>query len=242
MPKDKFNPIDELPILTGAKIANDEEQSNIIDATYPPIEPLKENSLLPQLEMYRKEKKPEKAVIENSDRKKLFAIRTVIVVILITIILLGMFLTLNFVPRIADNVSNYSKSFYSIFVTTKNVTQIASTTPIKKSQPVNVVATPTPTPSPTSTPKTSVASPAKLIVGILSTDAIDNRVIIRFNVQNVGGTASGKWSFSVKLPSNSTPNYYSVVQNSIAPQNGIIYTLGFDADQDLPPQITLHTN
>lgn len=237
MPKEKFNPIAEFPILPGAEIASDEKQSNIIDATYPPIEPLKNKSKLPNLEMYIKEKKPEKMVIENINKNKLFVIRAVIVTILVVLILVGIFLTLNFIPRIASNVSDYSKSLATIFVSTNKATTTASTTPTKKVATTSKAKTVVTTPTKIIQQKT----PAKLVVNILSTEAIGNRVIVRFNVQNIGGTTSGKWSFSAKLPSTFTPNYYSVVQNSITPQSGIIYTLGFDADQDLPVLITLYT-
>lgn len=50
---------------------------------------------------------------------------------------------------------------------------------------------------------------------------------IKFEIRNDGSINTGPWSFSVSLPSFSTPNYNSNTQISLRPSESIIYTLGF---------------
>jgi hypothetical protein len=233
MPKEKFNPIAELPLLPGAEIADDEKQTNIIDSTYPPIEhPDKDSE---KLLIGNLLKNDAGVTLNKLDTKKessrhLVIVRATILACLIAVVIFGIFLTLKFVPKIAGNMSNFSQSFSSLIVPNKTIGPVSTSTP-------NQIPAYIP-PTATSTTKT----PAKLAVNILSTNIINNRTTVVFNVQNIGGTTSGIWSFSATLPSNATPKYYSVVQNALTPQSGVIYTLEFTADQytNTPIQITIY--
>jgi hypothetical protein len=130
-----------------------------------------------------------------------------------------------------SNISNFSKHFSTNPSTTSTSTQ-TTTIPLVATSTQQTVAT-------ISTTAPQQKTPAKLVATILSTNAIDNQVIVKFNIQNIGGTTSGKWSFVATLPSNITPKYYSVTQAPLTPQSGVIYTLNFTADTDLPVQITI---
>jgi hypothetical protein len=61
-----------------------------------------------------------------------------------------------------------------------------------------------------------------------STISANDSVGIRFQVENIGDTASGQWTFSAVLPSNTMPSYTSNTQASLNPGDRIQYTLGFD--------------
>lgn len=249
MPKEKFNPIAKLPTLPGEDAANDELRSNTTDSTYPPTEPLNNEIKKTQLEINSKPIKSDEAENEKNKKRHLAVIRITIIVLLAILIFLGILLTLRVVPKIISNVPNFGQTFRSLFVSdVSNISNISDSDTTQTSLPAatstpplsNAVSTST-YPTATYQPKT----PARLLVGILSTNTFGNRTFVRFNVQNVGGTPSGTWSFSANLPSSETPTYYSNIQNSIAPQNGIIYTLGFIADRNTfytQPQITLYTN
>lgn len=53
------------------------------------------------------------------------------------------------------------------------------------------------------------------------------KVAVQFEVKNIGGAYSGTWSFSANMPSNYQSNYYSGMQNSLAPGQVQTFTLGF---------------
>jgi hypothetical protein len=236
MPKEKFNPIAELPLLPGVDIANDEVVTNIIDATYPPIDGPNKNTVNPQIEIRLKEEKLEETTTEKENGKRLVIVRTIILICLIVLVFIGIFLTLSFVPKMASNISNFSKS---LFVSQKTAGPSTTSTSTQTSTIPLVATSTTQTIATISTTTPQQKTPAKLVATILSTNAIGNQVIVKFNIQNIGGTTSGKWSFVATLPSNATPKYYSVTQAPLTPQSGVIYTLGFNANQDLPVQIVV---
>jgi hypothetical protein len=243
MAEERFNPIAKLPTLPGGEIVNDEIESNIIDSTYPPKQPPVEAHT---------EKASDKLAKEEAKNKRLMIIRTVILIGLVAFIFLGIFITLNYLPRIAGNASNFSKSFASIFVSKKTPSPAltSTSTPTQTKTLVAVPQTATSTALATiATPRTasyskSYSKPARLVVGVLSTNTIGDKTFVRFNVQNVGNAPSGQWSFSATLPANTAPTYYSGVQNSIGGQSGIIYTLAFYTDryQYYPAYITVQSN
>jgi hypothetical protein len=258
MPKEKFNPIAELPILPGAEIVDDEKETNLIDSTYPSTEPLNKDTKKPQIEIRLKPEDPDEAVIypkETKASKNIIGVRLIVLGCLILLVLLGIFATISFMPKLASNVSNFSKSFTSIFASKKtpSPTLTSTSTPAEPVAVIPLVATTTPKviqTLPTVTNQPNSASPvisaqpkypSKLVATILSTNIVYGRTIVRFNIQNVGGTTSGSWSFAATLPSNITPVYYSVVQAPLAPQSGVIYTLGFTANQysNFPIQINI---
>lgn len=53
------------------------------------------------------------------------------------------------------------------------------------------------------------------------------KIAVQFEVRNVGGTNSSTWSFNANLPSSYQSNYYSGLQNSLAPGQVQTFTLGF---------------
>lgn len=53
------------------------------------------------------------------------------------------------------------------------------------------------------------------------------KVAVQFEVRNVGGGYSSTWSFNANLPSGYQSNYYSGLQNSLAPGQVQTFTLGF---------------
>lgn len=55
-----------------------------------------------------------------------------------------------------------------------------------------------------------------------------DRVGVKFVVKNDGYAATGPWSFSATLPSDTTPRYTSPVQQSLNPGDSIEFTLGFE--------------
>lgn len=243
MASEKFNPIAKLPILPGSEIANDDLQTSIIDATYPPIDGPNEK-MKPQIEV---RVKPAKST-ESTDRsgqipgsKRLAMIRLTILISLIVLVLAGILLTLQLVPKVMSSLPNVSQSFAYLFnskkSTTATSTQYVALVPMKETPaaktPAPIVKSPTPA-------VVKTESPAKLVANIVSTTAVGNRVQVVFDIQNVGGKTSGAWSFSATLPSQINPKYYSVLQSPLLPQSGVINTLTFTADQDLPIQISIN--
>lgn len=263
MTDEKFNPIANLPNLPGAEIVDDETETNIIDSTYPPIDGPNKDMIKPKIESVSK------TLIENSDtpnqqpskNTNLFVTRIVISVILIALIFGGILLILQVTPPIVNFFGGATKSISYLFVSNKTNTKIpttialvatstpvnntsvatdttkATTTPAVTTQPATSTPVTTTTPNTVARPKT----PAKLIAAVMSIDQVGNRTILKFNVQNTGGTPSGPWSFSVNLPSTQTPVYNSVQQASLTQYSGVINTLEFSADQDYPISITLYT-
>jgi hypothetical protein len=247
MPKDnKFNPIVQLPMLPGAEVASEEAVANLVDSTYPPKAP----HISVHLKGARRPE-PEEVIVEKEEGKNMTVIRAVILVGLIVLVIFGIFLTLNLVPKLASSVSGFSKAFTSIFVSNKPATPattgtstqaVATAQPAATSTAQTVATVPVANQSTATQPATApVKTPAKIVPNILATNAIGNRVTVVFNIQNNGGTTSGPWSFSATLPSSQTPTYYSVAQAPLAPKSGVIYTLGFNASQDLPVQIAVYT-
>lgn len=73
--------------------------------------------------------------------------------------------------------------------------------------------------------------PADLLVRIVSIDTTpgSSQSTVRFEVKNVGGHATGQWSFTADLPTYpSAYRYYSPTQASLNPQDGVVFTLNFD--------------
>lgn len=255
MNNEKFNPIAKLPTLPGAKIASDELETNVIDSTYPPVKNTEQKIEKPQIEIRIKPAVTEEKVDETTEEKRITLVRVTILISLIVLVFAGILLTLQLVPKIMGGVSHLSQPFSSLFVS-KNQTTSTSTKPTNvpayiplvsnttEVTPivVNVVASTTTTtrqPTIISQPK----APAKLLVTIISTVFNGYQTVVKFNVQNVGGTTSNPWSFSATLPSSITPTYYSVQQAPITAKGGVIFTLGFTADQyqNTPAQIILYT-
>ena len=263
MTDEKFNPIANLPHLPGAEIVDDNTETNIIDSTYPPIDGPNKDMIKAKIES------TSKTLISDSDipdqrppkTTNLLVTRIVISIVLIALIFGGILLILQITPSVVNFFGGATKSITSLFVSNKTNTKIPTTIAlVATSTPVNTTPATTATTKATTTPvvatqpatstpiNTSVSNtvarpktPAKLIAAVMSTDQVGGRTILKFNVQNTGGTASGPWSFSVNLPSTQTPVYTSVQQASLTQYSGVINTLEFTADQDYPISITLYT-
>jgi hypothetical protein len=128
--------------------------------------------------------------------------------------------------------------------------------------PVTVIPTPTTTPV-KPTPKPPVTNPKPvtpkptlpdLSIRIIATGIIDpvtgqfvqttnitpyDRAAVKFDVKNIGGVPSGTWRFNATLPSSATPFYQSAVQNSIGPESGVVFTIGFTPNQNGNNQVTI---
>ena len=235
MTDEKFNPIANLPHLPGAEIVDDNTETNIIDSTYPPIDGPNKDMIKAKIES------TSKTLISDSDipdqrppkTTNLLVTRIVISIVLIALIFGGILLILQITPSVVNFFGGATKSITSLFVSNKTNTKIPTT--------IALVATSTPVNTSVSNTVARPKTPAKLIAAVMSTDQVGGRTILKFNVQNTGGTASGPWSFSVNLPSTQTPVYTSVQQASLTQYSGVINTLEFTADQDYPISITLYT-
>ncbi|MDD4988883.1 MAG: CARDB domain-containing protein [Candidatus Pacebacteria bacterium] len=56
----------------------------------------------------------------------------------------------------------------------------------------------------------------------------NQRVAVQFEVSNIGGGATGPWTFSANLPSYTDSFYSSGYEPSLAPGDRIVLTIGFD--------------
>jgi|GEM_PF-4952961 len=277
MPKEKFNPIAQIPNLPGATIQdlsdimNKDMESHTPPPKYPPTEVFNNTSDKPMIEIRLKkldQSDPEAPKEPTKDEKKaeesIGITRIVIFIILIVLIFAGIYFTLRIVPALIGKISNSSQSFTSLFISKNTATPVTnSENEVPATVPVNTyVATSTaivPAATSTTSYKPAVAAgngysgqnptnytqpktPARIVSSVISATPYGNRTIVRFNIQNVGGTTSGAWSFSVALPSSVTPVYYSQIQNALTPQSGVIYTLQFTQDQyaNAPIQVTIH--
>ncbi len=98
---------------------------------------------------------------------------------------------------------------------------------------------------PSGTPSgTASTRKADLAVRVLNTGVIDKttgiysvrsvvdaseRAAVQFEVTNIGGKASGGWTFSALLPKESAQKIYtSPLQHSLGAGDAILYTMGFD--------------
>ncbi|MFA6338813.1 MAG: CARDB domain-containing protein [Candidatus Paceibacterota bacterium] len=99
------------------------------------------------------------------------------------------------------------------------------------------------------------SGPANLSVRILNTGVIDqytnqfvarsfnntDKAAIQFIVENSGGEPTGIWSFKATLPSNIGQTYESPTEPSLAPGDGIRFTLGFNGIVDQNPAVVTIT-
>lgn len=132
------------------------------------------------------------------------------------------------------HIARLTSPYFSSLFAQKTSTTI-STTP-SLAQPVlttPVITTPAPqtpiTPGTNSTGLPAQTGPADLSVHILSTsvDGYGNAVVT-FDISNIGGSASGPYTFVAQLPSYSNYPYQSAVQVSLAPGSHIVNTLRFN--------------
>ena len=246
MKDEKFNPIANLPpTLPGAEIVDDVEPYTV-DPKIQPTETKEAEHKSPQIEIRMKPPAAEEEEDQTVEGKRLTIIRIAVLVSLIVLVLAGILLTIAVVPKIMSGVSNFNRSI-SAFLTPQNKTTSTTVTSNKVPAYIPLVATSTISSNKpvvtTSTSTEKIAkTPASLVSSIVSTNSVYGRTTIKFNIQNVGDSTSGRWSFSVKLPSSVTPVYYSAEQSALAPQSGVIYTLGFTPDQynNSAVQITIY--
>lgn len=253
MPKDKFNPIAQLPILPGTEIASDEKQTNIIDSTYPPIDTPTGEIKKPQIEIRIKPSEVEDPMDQTKEGKRLTAVRLTILISLIVLVFAGILLTFQLVPKLMSSFSGANQPLGMLITSTSTNQQVPATIPLVVAPTLSIPTAavtvspmkPAITTSPVIAPiaiATQPKTPAKIIANLISTDIVGNQALVKFNVQNIGGTTSGSWSFAVNLPSNITPKYYSQTQSPLTPGSGVINTLAFSADQylELPALVAIY--
>ncbi len=118
-----------------------------------------------------------------------------------------------------------------IATSTPNVlepTTPATSTPATSTPSTPVVPNPKPT-TPSTPSQPQAPAIADLAVNILSvTYPTQDKVIVKFNVTNIGTKNSGTWNLKASLPSATQPTYTAYSQKNLNPQDGIIYTLAFD--------------
>lgn len=228
MTDQKFNPIKdaELPPLPGQDVTHDIIIENTQDAQsrekIPTPTPPVPN---PQKKIIFNSVEP-KVVEEETSHSKV-AVRYVVLISLIAIIFVGFVLTIRFIPKIVSAVGSL---FTQKNTTTQNVPVTVTTTGMPyatTSEITNIPLYTTPIKTSTSTNNVSPNKYADLKVEVLSINTIAGGVSVKFNVQNIGNTTSGTWTFRADLPEARNPVYYSQIQSPITPQSGVVYTLQF---------------
>ncbi len=145
-----------------------------------------------------------------------------------------------FIPSAAGTTGPEATGSVSVNVVTGSLD-----TPIVV-KPAPVVETPTPTPQPKPTPTPSPTprpvTPADLSVRVIAVGVIDsytgafsarapyspNEVsAVQFDIQNVGGSHSGSYTFQAQIPTSQPYTFSSQVQPSLAPGAHVVNTLRF---------------
>lgn len=70
----------------------------------------------------------------------------------------------------------------------------------------------------------------------------NKRPAVKFTVKNIGTNTTGTWRFTANIPTKRDYTFRSPSQQSLAPQESIVYTLGFDqadAGKNQPITITV---
>lgn len=165
--------------------------------------------------------------------------------VIVLFVILLVWIPLKLIPRLFSNGSSYiATSLTSTFI--PNAT---TSTPTEKSGTTNVYNTYNSYGYATTSANKNVASTVNvngrpdLAVRLLAVGTIDrytkqlsqtqyanatDEIGIKFEIVNIGDSASGVWSFKATLPSMTTPNYQSDNQVSLNPGDRIQYVLGFD--------------
>ncbi len=220
MTDQKFNPIADanLPPLPGQDVTYDAVKENTqtapTDATSEPIAstPKIQKEIIFQTE--------EPKVVENNDQRKAFLQKVAIFFILLVIII-GIILIVQTLPKLINSTQS---------IISKNSTTTSATTQNTSAKTASTTLSQTAIPQVTTTTKTQYPSTnlkSDLAVKIFAVNNVGGRVDVHFNVENIGGSTSGPWTFSATLPSTVTPIYYSEVQTALSSKSGVVYTLGF---------------
>ncbi len=148
-------------------------------------------------------------------------------------------------------VNNDVKDGQVVATSTPVTTTGGTKTPTETKPPVKNPVTVTPGPRATSTIKVPVsgtpqsnpngrADLAVVFTGIgyldnatnefvaSSTPMPNQKVAVRFEIQNIGNKETGEWTFSAVLPTTPFYIYQSSMQRNLQPGDKIEYTLGFD--------------
>lgn len=131
--------------------------------------------------------------------------------------------------------------------TTDTTEPTTPTTPLAPQPPVTTIVTnTTPVDDPNGTPDLTVAI---LAVGTVSHAGSftqkaeplnpDERLAVRFVVENTGTKSSGPWRFEAELPTEPREHYRSPEQESLPPGARVEYILGFDQVEDDRARITI---
>lgn len=165
-------------------------------------------------------------------------------VVLILVVVLLVWVPMKLIPRLFSSGSSYlATSLSSTFI--PNATSTSS----GQTGATNIYNTYNYSYATTTSSNKSVASTVNingkpdLAVKLLDVGTIDrytkqfsqtqyanagDEIGIRFEITNIGNSASGMWSFKATLPSATTPSYQSDSQVSLNPGDKIQYVLGFD--------------
>ncbi len=102
--------------------------------------------------------------------------------------------------------------------------------------------TPKPTPSPTPVPAPKPVTPADLAVRIIAVGVIDQHTgaftarapyspsevsAVQFDIQNIGGSPSGSYTFQAQIPTSQPYTFTSQVQPSLSAGSHVVNTLRF---------------
>jgi hypothetical protein len=124
-----------------------------------------------------------------------------------------------------ENINDVRENIVTITVDPQNlIPELRENNNIYSAKIINPQSVPavTPTPSPIYT------GSADLVARVISSEYTNNRATVRFEVQNIGGTASGSFRFKAALPSSTNPEYVSAYQNGLAKGAKTYFTLTFD--------------
>lgn len=56
----------------------------------------------------------------------------------------------------------------------------------------------------------------------------DDKIAVKFEIENLGGTSTGSWRFKIDMPTDDDNVFYSGTQSSLAPGQKVQFTFGFD--------------
>lgn len=165
-------------------------------------------------------------------------------IVLILVIVLLVWVPLKLIPKLFSSGSNYiATSLTSTFIPNQ-----ATSTETKQSGTTNVYNTYNSYNYATSSASANksivnISGKPDLAVKLIAVGVIDrytkqfsqtqytnttDEIGIKFEIVNIGDSASGVWSFKATLPSMTTPNYQSDNQVSLNPGDRVQYVLGFD--------------
>ena len=145
------------------------------------------------------------------------------------------------------HMASLSTSWFSSTFAPRKVAIRAATTPAALPEPViTSTAKPSATPKPVASAAAAPAAPvyrgpADIAVHIVSATP-GNPSTVEFDVANIGGSASGAYTFTAYLPTDGGYVYESPLQYSLAPGAHMVNTLRFSQAQAGAVTIVVHAS